>query len=318
MVAKGHSYTDAYMSVRDGHVRNYIIPLFGHDDPRELSRRYVDDRLLEASRSGLYGKPLAPATMHKIVYTLNIVLDDLVDRGILDRNPVEGMAPYSKSPVKPRGAIPRAALAAMFPPGHGPLVQVWGSPIWAACMCLLNDTGMRPGELRALKWREIDSGERFIAVRHGVEAGTRNTIKETKTGIIRAAFISYRTIQELSIWKAESRHHGADDYVFTQTGNAPVTSEGIRQAFKYGLMAITESSPEGAKAIGIGTKEWTPYWLRHSFGTYHLAELDDTEILMLMGHTNIVTNAMYRHPDDDIVRRRALPLREKLDRSREG
>ncbi len=306
MESKGHSYTEAYMQVRDGHLRNYILPLFGREDPRTLSRRYVDDALLAASRSGTYGKPLAPATMHKIVHTLNIILEELVDQGIIARNPCEGMAPYSKAPVKPRGAIPQKALAALFPPGHGQLVQVWGSGMWAACMCLLNDTGIRPGELRALKWREIDDHERFIAVRHGVQSKTEATIKGTKTGIVRAAFISVRTAQELAIWRAESRHNAPDDFVFTLSGAAPVSGMGVISAFRRGL-----------KAAGYAGEPWTPYWLRHSFGTYHLADLDDSELLMLMGHTNIVTNATYRHPDDDIVRKRALPVRDKLDKARE-
>lgn len=91
-----------------------------------------------------------------------------------------------------------------------------------------------------------------------------------------------------------------DDFVFTLSGAAPVSGMGVISAFRRGL-----------KAAGYAGEPWTPYWLRHSFGTYHLADLDDSELLMLMGHTNIVTNATYRHPDDDIVRKRALPRLQK-------
>jgi integrase len=244
--------------------------------------------------------------MAKLLVTLNLCMEEIVDRGVIDRNPLEGMAGYSQRPLRPRGAIPREALDKLFPAAHRELVQVWGSAMWAACMCLLADTGLRPGEARALRWREVDSAERFIAVRHGVEAGTRDKIKGTKTGIVRAAFISYRTAQELAIWRSESPSRDPEHFIFTINGESPVRSNHLANAFAA-----------GKRYIGRGDEPWTPYWLRHSFGTYHLAELDDTELLLLMGHTNIVTNQIYRHPDDEVMLRRSRRLRDKLDAERE-
>ena len=37
---------------------------------------------------------------------------------------------------------------------------------------------------------------------------------------------------------------------------------------------------------------------------------------MLAGHTNLITNAIYRHPDDEIILSRSKTAREKLDRAR--
>jgi site-specific recombinase XerD len=123
---------------------------------------------------------------------------------------------------------------------------------------------------------------------------------------VRPAFLSTRTVQELSIWRAESKHAGDEDFIFTLGGNAPVTNEGIIKAFRRGL---TE--------MGLQAENWKPYWLHHSFGTYHLDELEDSELLVLMGHTNIVTNAIYRHPDDETVLIRSKCIREKMDNARE-
>lgn len=61
-----------------------------------------------------------------------------------------------------------------------------------------------------------------------------------------------------------------------------------------------------------------PYWLRHSFGTYQLENLNDEGLFSLMGHTNIVTASIYRHPDDLTLLRSSLAIRDKLDKSREG
>lgn len=303
--AKGHTFGDAYISNRDGHVRNYMIRLFGNDDPRQLTRKYVDDTLMAASRAGLFGKPLAPATMHKIVQTFNIVLEDLVDRGFIERNPILGMRQYSKSPVRPRGVIPTASLARMFPAGHGALVRVWGSSLWSACMCLFADTGMRPGELRALRWREIDDQRRFIPLRHGIVAGTTDNVGKGKTGGARAGFPSVRTMAELESWKAESRHAGPEDFVFTEDGEAPVTGAGIVAAFRRGLAYL-----------GIEAPDWTPYWLRHSFVTLNLENLSELELSTIAGHSVAISRAHYQHPDDDILYAKNKPIQDKLDRAR--
>ncbi|MGA2548196.1 MAG: hypothetical protein ABSF43_16740 [Rectinemataceae bacterium] len=84
-----------------------------------------------------------------------------------------------------------------------------------------------------------------------------------------------------------------------------MTGAGILKAFRRGLAAV-----------GLEAERWTPYWLRHSFITYSLDSLEDSELLMLAGHTNLITNAIYRHPDDEIVLKRSKAAREKLDKAR--
>jgi len=311
---KGRVVIDKTYDNRDGHVRNYILPLFGQDDPRELTRRYIDDKLLEAARGELppgdrpekgkaaHGKAPAPATMAKIAKTLGICLEDLVDRGIIKANPMAGMIPYSRSVQHPREDVPLEALDALYPASHGAMMRIWGGTMWVACMCTLHDTGMRPGELRALLWGQIDWERRGLVIRKGIESGTKATRKGTKTGIVRAAFLSDRTLQELRIWRAETRFAQDSDFIFTLDGAAPVTGEGVIKAFRAGV-----------RAAGLGHPEWTPYWLRHSFITHNLDVLTDREIETLAGHTSAVTNAIYRHPSDEAVLNRAKPIQDKLE-----
>jgi integrase len=310
MTAKGHSFGDKYLATRQAHLDLYIKPIFGPDDPREIRGRDIDDRLLAAprakARTGEASKPLAPGTKYKILYSFALVLSDLAERGIIERNPLEGIRSYSKAPVAPRDALPREALEKLFPASHGELVRVWGSSLWASLMLVLIETGLRPGEARALRWQDLHEEGRAVIARHGIQAGTTATVKGTKTGIVRAGGLSLRTAQELEIWKRESRHAAPGDFVFTLDGEAPVTDTSVIKAFKRGL-----------EQAGIEGTSWTPYWLRHTFVTHSLATLDDSELLMLAGHTNITTNAIYRHPDDAVVLKRSAGARAKLDAGRE-
>jgi site-specific recombinase XerD len=93
--------------------------------------------------------------------------------------------------------------------------------------------------------------------------------------------------------------------VFTVTGKAPVTNEGVLKAFRRGLAAA-----------GIGNTDWTPYWLRHSFGTYGLETLSEREISALMGNGITVLRRHYLHPDNDTLYKSNADIQEKLDKAR--
>jgi integrase len=304
---KGHHFVDKYLATRQGHVDNYLVPIFGELQPAELTRRLIDDAILAVGRASGADKPLSGATRNKIIYSFHLILEDLVDRGMLDRNPLEGIVPYSKAPVAPRDALPRDIMARLFPASHGSLVQVWGGSMWASLMLLFQDTGMRPGEARALRWVELYDALHFIAIRHGIEAGTAATVKGTKTGIVKAGYLSARTVQELAIWRAESKHAGDADFIFTLDGEAPVTNAGIVKAFRRGI-----------SGLGLNAPHWTPYYLRHSFVTYQAEILSREELQALAGHTNEATNRIYQHLDDMGVYRQNLSAKEKLDKSRES
>jgi len=310
MVAKGHTFVTKYLRTRQGHLDNYLIPLFGKRDPRTITRREIDDAILGAKR--LDGGPLAGETKNKVLYSINLFFEELIDRGKIERNPMEGIRPYDKTPVKPRGVIPRDALAKLFPDTHGALVQVWGSSMWASVMLVLMDTGMRPGEARALRWEELHQEIDFASgaaswafvVRHGIEAGTAAKVKTTKNDMVKAGGLSARTVQELAIWREESKHGADGDFIFTQKGAAPVTNEGISAAFRRGL-----------ESVGIESKEWTPYWLRHSFVTNALRVLPPESIAALAGHS-VEVSRVYQHPDDEIVLAKSRADRETLDKAR--
>jgi hypothetical protein len=96
-------------------------------------------------------------------------------------------------------------------------------------------------------------------------------------------------------------------------GNKPVTNEAVGKAFRRGLKQVEEEN-EGWKA----NPEWTPYWLRHSFGTYQMEVLNDDEIASLMGNGVAVLQRHYQHPDDETLFRSTEGIRNKLDEARKS
>jgi integrase len=305
MSMKGHVYPGKYLTGRQGHLDTYVIPAFGGCRPLDIKRRDIDNWLLYLKRPD--GRPLAGPTKNKIMYTMSLVFEELMDMDVLERNPVNGIRAFNKRPVNPRGIIDKACLDDLFPTAHVDLLEVWGSPMWAAMMLILKDTGSRPGEARALCWADIDVHKRFVPFRKGIASGTADSIKETKTGTVKAGFLTARTIYALEYWLRRARGRQEHNFVFSADGKRPISAAAVIRAFRRGL-----------EKIGATDKPWTPYWLRHSFGTYQMENLSQEEIMKLMGHNAAATTRIYQHPDNEILYRSAEGIKKKLDRRREG
>ena len=303
MRMKGHVYPEKYLVGRQSHLNIYVIPGFGKCKPNEIKRRDIDQWLLYLKKPN--GKTLAGSTKNKIMYTMSIVFEELQDMEVLEKNPIVGIRAFNSEPVNPRGIIDKAYLESLFPNSYEQLVQIWCSGMWAALMMVQRDTGSRPGEVRALTWADIDFEKRFIPFRKGVASGTSDRIKETKTGTVKAGFLTHETIDILLQWRYYSPFKKNEDYVFTIDGKKPVSGVGVIKAFKRGL-----------RNIGILGKPWTPYWLRHSFGTYQMENLSQEEIMKLMGHRTEIVTRVYQHPSNEILYKSAEKIQKKLDQLR--
>lgn len=301
---KGHVYPEKYLFGRQSHLDVYVIPTFGSYNPKEIRRRVIDQWLLYLKTPE--GKPLAGSTKNKIMCTMSLVFEELLDLDVLENNPINGIRAFNTKPVKPRGVIDKIFMDKLFPDSIDELVKVWKSAMWAAMMMVFKDTGSRPGEVRALTWADIDFDKRFIPFRKGVASGTADRIKETKTGTVKAGFITQQTVSTLECWRRHSPYKRDRDFIFSIDGKKPVSAVAVIQAFRRGL-----------SNVGAADKPWTPYWLRHSFGTYQMANLSQEEIMKLMGHKTQVITRIYQHPDNEILYRSAEKIKRKLDQLRE-
>jgi integrase len=304
---RGRTRIPATVRVYQGLVKDHLIPEFGALDVQDMTTKTIDDGIKSArtiiNRGGIH-KPLARGTRNKLIYALSLMFTFWKTEGLVSQNPLEDLVRYSRDPEKPRSALPRSVLPRLYPDTHGEAVKVWGSPLWIAFFYILNDTGARPGEVRALRWGQVDMARGFIPLRTAIQTGTKDTVKGTKSGAVKPGYISERTIQELEIFRAESKFCDDMDFIFTKNG-APISGTAYMKAFRTAL-----------KNTGYEGEGWTPYWLRHSFGTYGLEILDEKELMLLMGHASVITSKIYRHPDDQTVYRQGYAAKVALDKAR--
>jgi integrase len=141
-------------------------------------------------------------------------------------------------------------------------------------------TGMRQGELLALRWRDVDWEAKRIRVRRNYTRGHWSTPK-SRSGE-RAVPLSGRVEDELRIHFGHSRFCGEDDLVFANPLNGEVLPHG----------PLVRRLKKALKAAGVRTIRF--HDLRHTFGTRIAAAGVPMRVLQeWMGHRDYRTTLIY-------------------------
>lgn len=149
-------------------------------------------------------------------------------------------------------------------------------------LSLMYSSGLRIGELLALKPNDIDSQRMLVRVNNG--KGNRD----------RLTLLSESVLFDL---REYYRKHRPKDWLFeSPDGN------------KYGTTSVRKILKRSAKKAGI-KKYITPHTLRHSFATHLLeAGVDLRYIQTLLGHKSSKTTEIYTHVATNTFARIKNPL----------
>lgn len=157
-------------------------------------------------------------------------------------------------------------------------------------LCLF--TGLRLGELCALKWSDIDLSNRALVVRrtvqrlHAEDAGTKTALVETFPKSVHA---SREIPLQAAIAALLVRHQNGKEYVFG--GDGPLDPRTMQNHYKK----IIEQA-------GISYRNF--HALRHTYATNCIEGGTDVKSLSeMLGHSNVkITLNYYIHPSMDTKR----------------
>lgn len=280
----------------------YLIPELGHVKLRDLTAEHLDGlyRDLSSGKRSRSGRPLAPNSVGKVHATARAALSHAVKKGVVPYNVArDADAPTAQRTERP--TLDLAGLARFFEAARGDRLEA----LWV----LWGLTGLRPGEMYALRWQDLrlpqdpgEPAEGLIRRSWSSIAGSKAYMRDaTKTGKGRpvsllpeaaqalkahrpryaAEFARYRDVWE-ETWRQEPKFR---DLVFPTTTGTPQDHINLnRRHFK----------PLLKKA---GLPSMRPYDLRHSFATLWLESGESAETLRLvLGHSNIATTVnTYSH-----------------------
>ena len=179
--------------------------------------------------------------------------------------------------------------------------------------------GLRPGELAALSWNDIDWDKQRIKVRFAVEGGT-NRMKGTKTAA------GVREVPILDEIYAELRTKRGEPFepIFLQPkGKCRYTESSRAKAWaslkneidiSMGAVFDKRKAKDGkmrmTKVLSVVAPDFTPYCLRHTYCTDLQRKGIPINIAKyLMGHSSIaVTAKIYTHMTDDVIDMAAIKI----------
>lgn len=253
--------------------------------------------------AGLASRGLSPYTVGKAHRLLKQAMKDAVNLDLLVKNPMDAVKPPKRQPKK-------SGINALDLNGRTRLLDALDAmeltPLTVAARIALY-TGLRRGEICALRWCDVDLESRTLWVKQAIGRGEGGAyVKQTKTDKVRDIAIPEALAESLEAWRDQQARDLAaaaatvapQAYLLTGTGNHESTT------------AISKQWQTMAKALGIrGTEGRIPTFhdLRHTWATAAVAAgVDIKTIASNLGHANAaMTLNIYASPDPDAKRRAA-------------
>ncbi|MGH2769962.1 MAG: tyrosine-type recombinase/integrase [Actinomycetota bacterium] len=227
-------------------LKNHVLPVFGDRYLREIHRSHVQDWV-----SGMIDAGLSQDTIRRCYQALARIMDDALENRFIEQNPCRkieiagGQKRRTKQPLTPEQVV---ALSEALPRRY------WIYPFLGA------ETGLRPGELAALKVGDFDFLRRTLTVSRGtVEPGGRLGFKSPKTEASEGTVtLSPWLVEMLAAFLAEFPP-GPDGLIFVGPKGGALRPNNFRKRVwekavaAAGLPAVTPGALRHTQSTWMGT-----------------------------------------------------------------
>jgi len=278
----GHSFKPSTTRRYELAVRLHIEPVLGHLKLSDVSRAHVKELVKRWVRAGMVA-----SSVRNNLDPLRVIFREAIEDGQVSLDPIAGM----KLPTG-RGRRERVADRAEAQV----LIDALDESDRALWACAFYG-GLRRGELRALKWSDVDFGAGVIRVERGWDDEEGEQATKTEAGVRRVPLAG--ALRKLLVaYKLASRRHD-DALVFGRTAELPFIPSTVRARALAAWKAENErrvkdaQDPEQVELL----RPITLHEARHSAASYLIeAGLNDLELTSMIGHSDPrTTKLIYGH-----------------------
>jgi len=265
--------------------RNHLVPFFGRLRLRELTAAHV-----RAFKARKIEESLNPNTVGVMQGVLSTALNQAVDDGLIPSNPASRVKKAATREHSPMRSLSQEEASRLLEAAVGTRDE--------AMLTLALRTGMRQGELAALRWEDVNLiGKPSITVRRSADTRTKTRVSTTKTGKERKIHIGPRTVEVLKAHRArqlEERMAAASwadsDLVFPNTKGKVRRRDSVMRS----LRRLLEEADL--------PKDVRFHDLRHTAGTLALRQgVPLHTVSKMLGHADpAMTLRRYAHVLDDM------------------
>jgi integrase len=258
-------------------IRGYRSQLNAHLLPAFGSMRLVDitETEIERWRAGMTsprkGKDISNKTKNEQLVLMHAIFRRAVKVWRLPRNPVANVDRFRTR---------RSGDIEVFSPEEvWALVRAATSEVDGVIYLTAAFTGLRRGEVLALRWRDIDFEGSTIRVRASYAA---NQLSTPKSGKVRSVPMAPDVAASLARLSQRERFTGEDDFVFAGGSGLPINGDALSSRYEKAFAAA-------------GLRRLRFHDLRHTFGTRMIGQADIRRVQEWMGHADIQTTMKYLH-----------------------
>ena len=246
-------------------VRAHFLPAFG-----ALALEDVTVDVIDRWRAGLVAEArLSPRSINKLLTILHGIFERARRVHRLVGNPV---AEVEKQPRKRRVSIDVYSSEEVLA-----LVRAAASEQDGAIYLTAAFTGLRMGELLALRWRDVDFELSAIQVRASYTHRQLDTPKNRTGRTVPLIDVVASALAQLGQREYFTR---PDDLVFASAVGKHLDDSALRRRYK-----------RAREAAGLRPLRF--HDLRHTFGTHAIRTVDPRELQEWMGHADFATTQIY-------------------------
>jgi integrase len=267
-----------------------LLPKFGDLPLTEITVEMVD-----AYREELVAEDrLAPRTINKKLTNLHSIFARARKAYGISHNPA---ADADRQPEPNTGD-----LRVLDARGIEELIAAADNLQDAVLYRLATSTGMRLGELRALRWSDIDWMAQSIMIRRSYSYSVETA---PKSGKVRSVPLTDQAAAALDDLSKRGDFTQPDDLVFISVTGHYLDDSKLRKRFHQALRRA------GLPRIRL-------HDLRHTFGTIAAQAFPISDVKAMMGHASIQTTEIYVHyaPKHDAAERLTRLMRTNSDETR--
>lgn len=287
--------------------RNHILPELG-----KMSLAHIRVSTLKEFRSrlraktGAHGRQLSEATVNKCLQQVGACLQSAAADGLIPANPM---------PLMPRRRSQQGTARQALSPADLLALELAMDRWWSLVVPFLVDTGLRIGELSALRVRDVDTDTGVVVVTQSRRKDARLGPTKTPSGKRIIPTLTTAVANRVRRQVADRALVGSD-FLFTGRRGAPLDQDTFRSRVWRPAVAASDLWADKDR-----TRPLTPHHLRHTAITRWLESgLTAHQAARLAGHrTSLVTETVYAHlnPADLYFVREVLDARRGSEQRHE-
>lgn len=255
------SYRPSTLYSYESTIKKWLIESWREVYLSEMSKQKIYALLYEEN-----GRAMTDHTKKYVLKIIKRIFQMAVDHGKLDRNPAQGMA--VKVPETEKKVLTSNEVKTFLQEAR--ITKHRFYPIWVMALF----TGMRSGELYALRWSDVDFENSIIRV--GKSWSSKNGFTSTKNQKSRVMPISQELMQFLKEWKLSG---GMKEFVLPH----------LTEWSRGDAADVTRSF---CKSIGVTAIKF--HDLRATFITSLLTQSESlARVMAIVGHADIYTTNVY-------------------------